>query len=215
MAALAAIAACAVAFAWVHGDIRRIGLILRALRAVLAASMLTTEGILLAQGRWREALPLHLCSVSALCALALPAQGGQRRLDFLGYLGMPGALLALIFPAPAVSRWQALLNASYYTTHALILVMPLCLMAAGRCVRRGRALPLFLGMQGLALAAFFVNGKLGTDYLFLMAPPAGTPLEAAFALGRPAYLLALEVILAGMLVAAACLLRALRPLLPE
>ena len=50
MAALAAIAACAVAFAWVHGDKRRLAPILRALRAVLAASMLTTVGILLALG---------------------------------------------------------------------------------------------------------------------------------------------------------------------
>ena len=215
MAALAAAAVCAAAFAWVRGGEGRLAPLLRALRRVLAASLMTTEGILLAQGRWREALPLHLCSISALCALALPARGGQGRLDFLGYLGMPGALLALLFPAPAVSRWQTLLDASYYTTHALILVLPLCCLAAGRRVRRGRAARMFLLMQGVALAAYGVNLLLGTDYLFLMAPPAGTPLEAAFALGRPADLLALEVILAGMLVAAACLLRALRPLLPE
>lgn len=215
MAAVAAIAACAAVFAWVRGDRRRLAPALCALRAVLSVSMLTTEGILLAQGRWREALPLHLCSVSALCALALPARGGQGRFDFLGYLGMPGALLALIFPAPAISRWQALLDASYYTTHALILAMPLCLMAAGRRIRRGRALPLFFLTQGLALAAYAVNLCLGTDYLFLMAPPAGTPLETAYAWGRPAYLLALEGVLACMLLLTGRLLHAQRLLLPE
>ena len=212
---MATLVACAAAFAWVRSDRRRLAPALCALRAVLFSSMLTTEGILLAQGRWREALPLHLCSVSALCALALPARGGQGRLDFLGYLGMPGALLALVFPAPAVSRWQALLDASYYTTHALILVMPMCLMAAGRCVRQGRALPLFFLMQGLALAAYVVNLRLGTDYLFLMAPPAGTPLEIAYALGRPAYLLALEGVLACMLLVTGRLMPALWSALAE
>ena len=215
MAAGLAIASCAVAFAWVRGDRRRLVPALRALRAVLAASLLTTEGILLAQGRWREALPLHLCSVSALCALALPSTGGQGRLDFLGYLGMPGALLALVFPAPAVSRWQGLLDASYYTTHALILVMPLCCLAAGKRIRRGRTLPLFLMMQGFALGAYAVNLLLGTDYLFLMAPPAGTPLEIAYAYGRPVYLLALEGVLACMLLATGRLLPALWTALTE
>ena len=141
MAALAAAAVCAAAFAWVRGGEGRLAPLLRALRRVLAASLMTTEGILLAQGRWREALPLHLCSISALCALALPARGGQGRLDFLGYLGMPGALLALLFPAPAVSRWQTLLDASYYTTHALILVLPLCCLAAGKMWEQQYGLP--------------------------------------------------------------------------
>ena len=215
MAALAAAAVCAAAFAWVRGGEGRLAPLLRALRRVLAASLMTTEGILLAQGRWREALPLHLCSISALCALALPAHGGQGRLDFLGYLGMPGALLALLFPAPAVSRWQTLLDASYYTTHALILVLPLCCLAAGRRVRRGRAARMFLLMQGVALVAYGVNRLLGTDYLFLMAPPAGTPLETAYAWGYTLYLLTLEGLLAALLLLTGRALPAICPVFME
>ena len=97
----------------------------------------------------------------------------------------------------------------------MILVMPMCLMAAGRCVRQGRALPLFFLMQDLALAAYAVNLRLGTDYLFLMAPPAGTPLEIAYALGRPAYLLALEGVLACMLLVTGRLMPALWSALAE
>jgi len=52
-----------------------------------------------------------------------------------------------------------------------------------------------LCMQGIALAAYGVNRMLGTDFLFLMAPPAGTPLEALFRLGYPAYLIALETLI--------------------
>ena len=211
MAALAAVLASLAAMAWVRGREGRLAPLLRALRTVLAASLMTTESLLLVQGRWREALPLHLCSLSALCALALPAAGGQGRLDFLFYLGMPGALLALLFPAPALSRWQALLDASYYTTHALILLMPLVCLSAGRRIRRGRALRLFCAMQGAALCAYAVNLRLGTDYLFLMAPPAGTPLEVVFSWGRIPYLLVLEALLGALLLVTGRLLPTLCP----
>ena len=60
-------------------------------------------------------------------------------------------------------------------------------------------------LQGIALAAFAANHLLGTDFLFLSAPPAGTPLEAVFALGRGIYLLSLEL----LMLALCCLMDAL------
>ena len=108
---------------------------MRAMGRLLAASLLLTEGILVLEGRAREALPLHLCGVSALVALALAFGAGAWALDWLWYLGMPGALLALLFPAPAVSRYQALMNVSYVTTHALIIAIPAARMKSGRRVR--------------------------------------------------------------------------------
>ena len=166
----------------------------RAMGALLLASLLTTEGLLLAEGREAEALPLHLCSLSALLALCSALCAQQAALDFLWYVGMPGALLALIFPAPASSRWQALLTASYVTTHALIVLIPLVLMLRGHRPRRGHAPDVLIALQGMALLAFFVNRHLGTDFMFLSAPPAGTPLEALFGLGYLPYLLALEAL---------------------
>ena len=211
MAALAAIGACCALGMLARGFQKRARVMLLALRLLLAASMCTTQGILLAQGRWREALPLHLCSLAALCAVLQSLRGRQGLLDFLVYPGMPGALLALIFPAPAVSRWQTLLDTSYYLTHALILVIPVVCLCAGRHVRRGRALRHFAMMQGLAAAAYAVNRALGTDYLFLMAPPAATPLETVFSWGYPAYLLALEGILCALLAFGAVVLPAALP----
>lgn len=167
---------------------------MRVLRAVMSASLLTTEAILLVEGRAQEALPLHLCSVSAIVALALSFGAGDWSLDFLWYLGMPGALLALVFPAPAVSRYQPLLNASYVTTHALIIVIPAWAIAKGRRVRRGRERAMLLALHALAAAAYAANLALGTDYLFLMAPPAGTPLCVPYAWGYPFYLLTLEAL---------------------
>lgn len=158
---------------------------------MIAFSMAVTESLLVVQGRWREAIPLHLCSLSAIAAAVLALWPGQVLLDFLWYLGMPGAALALLFPAPASSICQALLDASYYVTHTLILVIPLFRMALGMRPRAGGTAQMMLVLLAIGIAAYEANRMLGTDFLFLMAPPAGTPLEAVFALGYPLYLLSL------------------------
>ena len=159
-----------------------------ALGALLCVSLGATLALLLLEGRWREAIPLHLCSLSALSAIWLAFFPRQALLDFLWYLGMPGAALALLFPAPAVSRLQALLDASYVVTHALILVIPAVRMACGMRPQRGRSLAMMGTLLVIAAVAGAVNRMLGTDFLFLAAPPAGTPLEAVFDAGYAIYL---------------------------
>ena len=165
------------------------------LALTLLSSLCVTEALIFLEGPWADALPLHRCSLSALAALGVALGARGMALDFLWYLGMPGALLALLFPAPAASRWQALLNTSYVATHALILVIPLRAMLRGDWPRRGRAAQMMILLQGVALLAFFVNRALGTDFLFLMAPPAGTPLIGVFRRGYLFYLIALQALM--------------------
>ena len=50
----------------------------------------------------------------------------------------------------------------------------------------------------IAAVAGAVNRWLGTDFLFLAAPPAGTPLEAVFDVGYPAYLAFLFVMMLSL-----------------
>lgn len=170
----------------------------RILGVILLVSLCTTLGLLIGEGRWREAIPLHLCSLSALAALILSVGPRTPLLDFLWYLGIPGALLALLFPAPAISRWQTLLNLSYFVTHALILLLPAWAIGMGERPRAGRTLPMMAALQIIALAAGAANHLLGTDFLFLSAPPAGTPLEAVFARGQGIYLLFLEAMMLAL-----------------
>ena len=165
------------------------------LALTLLSSLCVTEALILLESSWANALPLHLCSLSALAALGVALGARGMALDFLWYLGMPGALLALLFPAPAMSRWQTLLNASYVATHALILLIPLRAMLRGDWPRRGRAADMMILLQAVALLSFFVNRALGTDFLFLMAPPAGTPLIGVFRRGYWIYLLALQAMM--------------------
>ena len=148
----------------------------RRMGGLILCSMACTTVMLAVQGRIREAIPLHLCSVSALAAAVLAFMPVQPIVDYLWLLGMPGAILALVFPAPAVSRWQTLFTACYMLTHALIVLIGLSAMAMGECPRAGKAPMALIFLQALALTAFFVNRALGTDFLFLSAPPIGTPL---------------------------------------
>ena len=67
-----------------------------ALGVLLSASLGVTLALLVWEGRWQEAIPLHLCSLSALAAIWLAFSSRQALLDFLWYLGMPGAALALV-----------------------------------------------------------------------------------------------------------------------
>lgn len=159
--------------------------------------MAATAGMLAAQGRAQEALPLHLCSVSAMLAAWLSVRESQTALDFLWYLGMAGAALALIFPAPAVSRWQAVFNISYAVTHAMAIAVPLLAIAGGMRPRMDGGFRAMTQLLALAALAFAANDVLGTDFLFLAAPPAGTPLVAVYGLGKGIY----YAFLAGMMAA--------------
>ena len=161
---------------------------------LLMGSMAVTIVLVVLEGDWKQAIPLHLCSISALFALRLCFCCNRTALDFLWYIGMPAALLALIFPAPALSRWQTLLNVSYYTTHVMIICIPVLRIMAGMRVRGGRAPQMLMILICAALAAFFVNRMLGTDFMFLMSPPSGTPLEAVFQAGYPLYILTLMLL---------------------
>lgn len=170
----------------------------RLMGVLLLLSILVTTALLVVQGRWQEAIPLHLCSVSALLAAMLSFKKSPEILDFLWYLGMPGAVLALIFPAPASSVMQPLFTAGYVVTHALIAAIPLTAFAMGEEPRRGTAPTQLMALQPLALTAFFVNRALGTDFLFLAAPPQDTPLTRVWELGYPAYILLLQGMMLGL-----------------
>lgn len=173
------------------------GKIRRGMAWMLVSSMGVTAMILIIRGRGWEVIPLHLCSLSALCALALVLWPRGWMLDFLWYLGMPGAALALLFPAPAAGRLQFVINLSYAATHLLILLIPALMMLLGMRPQAGRAGCALLMLQGIALAAYGINSLLGTNFLFLRLPPAGTPLEWFYEMGMPVYLIALEALMIG------------------
>ena len=165
------------------------------------AAMLTQEIILLGAGllNWRTGLPLHLCSLTGL--IILPALTSENRTlwQMTVYLGMPGALMALLFPSVVETPWPQLTALAFHTMHALVFLAPLLPLGLGWRPDAGGALCSWLAVMVLGLAVLAVNALLGSNYLFLGWPVEGTPLTALAAHGLTGYRLALAGICTGVI----------------
>lgn len=123
----------------------------------------------------RSGLPLHLCGFSALLCLLLCWRWEEQLFHFVLLLGMPGALLALLFPAAAVCSRPLLMRTAFLRLHALIPAVCLFLLAQKRPLPSDPCRVFLLG-NGLMLLAACTNDLTGSNYLFLRAAPLGTPL---------------------------------------
>lgn len=152
-------------FAWVHG-------------LLVLLSMLVQEGVLLFSGLldWSNGLPLHLCSMMGL--LTLPMLLARRRTlcSAALFLGMPGGVLALLFPAMLVTPWPTLTAAAFHTLHAGLVCAPWLPIARGWRPVPADALRAGLMLLTLGGLAMLLNPLTGGNYLFLARPVGGTPL---------------------------------------
>ncbi len=145
---------------------------------LIVFAMLTQEGVLLFSGmlNWANGLPLHLCSL--LGVLTLPMLLTRRRTlcSAALFIGVPGAALALIFPAVLATPWPTLTAVAFHTLHTGLICAPWLPIARG-----WRPMPVDAGRAGLLLLmagalAMLLNPLTGGNYLFLSSPIAGTPL---------------------------------------
>lgn len=137
------------------------------------AAMLTQEAVLLFSGQlsWRNALPLHLCSVMGLIALPMLLTHNRLLWHISFYLGLPGALLALIFPAIQTTPWPTLTELAFHAMHCCIFLAPILPLSLGRRPSPSGAAWSFIFLLLLALTALGVNALTGGNYLFLQASP--------------------------------------------
>ena len=171
------------------------------LGGLIWAAMLTQEIILLAAGllNWRTGLPLHLCSLTGLIILPALTSESNTLWQMTLYLGMPGALMALLFPSVVETPWPQLTALAFHTMHALVFLAPLLPLGLGWRPDAGGALCSWLAVMVLGLAVLAVNALLGSNYLFLGWPVEGTPLTALAAHGLTGYRLALAGICTGVI----------------
>lgn len=169
---------------------RRVG---AALGLTVLVAMLCQEAVLWRCGllSFSTGLPLHLCSMMGLLTLPMLLSGRDRLRNLCFYLGMPGALMALVFPAVLATPWPRLTQLSFFVMHAGVASAPLVPLLTGwRPAPRGAALAgVFLTL--MAAAAAWVNGITGGNYLFLSLPAAGTPLAVLASHGLLVYRLRL------------------------
>lgn len=168
--------------------------------AVLACELLK-DGNLLAQGQMGVYyLPLHLCGLAVFFTLYHALRPGALVGNFLWSTCMPGALFALLFP-----DWTMYPAFSYHSlvaflVHALLAVYPLMLCLGGDLRPSVQMLPGCLALLlGLAAAVWCFDRRFQANYMFLLWPAPGSPLEwfAAF-LGVPGYLLGYIPMLAAV-----------------
>lgn len=123
-------------------------------------------------------LPLHLCGINILLiAFDVFKQNNTVR-NFLYYFCIAGASLALLFP-----NWTTLPCWNFscihsFTIHGLLVMYPLLLVCSGELKPDLKTMPkCILLLIGLAIPIYFVNLAFDTNFMFLMRPDKGNPLE--------------------------------------
>ncbi len=167
--------------------------------AILAAGLAVSMGCQLwlmqleGQLNLTTGLPLHLCGFSALLCVWLCFCWTPTGYYFLLLLSLPGALLALCFPAVAACSHPLAMRIAFLRLHAIIVAVGVFFW------KQGKPLPadprrVFLAGNGLMLFAALVNHLTGANYLFLRAAPSGTPLAWFIRPGYAAYAASLELL---------------------
>lgn len=215
MAAATAVEFCRIATARRRGGmalaVRRYRRAAWGLGLTVYAAMAVQEGVLLFGGllTWRNGLPLHLCAAMGLLTLPMLVTRNRCFWHASLYLGLPGAALALLFPAILETSWPALTRASFFAAHAGVLLAPCLPLALGDRPSPRGAWEAAALLGALALLALWANRLLGSNYLFVSAPIPGTPLEALARRGMTVYRLALAGLAALLLSAEGLLARLL------
>ena len=121
-----------------------------------------------------ENLPLHLCDLAVILLLAGLITRRTRLAELSYFVGVPGALLAIIFPAVSeTGAIRTIAELRYFTTHIAI-------VAGGFYLTYGRqqypqvraAFRALIFVHVYAILITPVNLMIGTNYFFTLSAPA-------------------------------------------
>lgn len=122
-------------------------------------------------------LPFHLCGISVVLISFDTVKPTKIVRYFLYYLGIPGALLALLFPNWTVLPCLNFFHIHSFTIHMLLVIYPLILIAGGEFLPDIKAMAkCILLLICLAIPIYFINLLCDTNFMFLMEPETGNPL---------------------------------------
>lgn len=171
---------------------RRVVYLRRVMACGLAFSMgmqlllLKVDGLLCLE----TGLPLHLCGLFGVLSIPMLWRAPTALTEASAYLAAPAAFFTLFFPAVISCTHPGWMRFAFYQLHALVALMPLFLFRTGKPMPQHPHKTLLLGIGYLLVVDAF-NRVLSTNYLFLRAAPAGTPLAAFLARGKAFYICSL------------------------
>ncbi len=123
-------------------------------------------------------LPFHLCGINILLIAFDIIKPTTTVRSFLYFFCIPGAALALLFPNWTETPFFNFFHWHSFTIHILLTVYPLLLVTSGQIKPNFKtAIKSLLLLVGLAIPIYFLNLLWGTNFMFLMRPDKGNPLE--------------------------------------
>ncbi|MBE5793836.1 MAG: hypothetical protein E7323_04050 [Clostridiales bacterium] len=138
-------------------------------------------------------LPLHLCGMMAVLCIPLCWFSFPAGYHLLLLLGVPGAGLALCFPAISVCSHPLLMRLAFLRLHVLIIATAVFLWTQKKPLPQSACKAFLLG-NGFLLLVACINDLLDSNYLFLRAAPSGTPLAFLIRPGYGVYIASLEML---------------------
>lgn len=123
-------------------------------------------------------LPFHLCGINILLIAFDVIKQTKVVRTFLYYIGIPGAALALLFPNWTSQPVWNFFHLHSFTIHILIVMYPLLLVTAGQVETSLKAaFKSIILLVALAIPVYGLNLLWDTNFMFLMRPDSGNPLE--------------------------------------
>ncbi len=123
-------------------------------------------------------LPFHLCGINILLIAFDVIKQTKVVRSFLYYFAIPGAALALLFPNwTEVPVWN-FFHLHSFTIHILLVLYPLLLVTTGQVATDLKSAFKGVGLLvAMAIPVYGLNLLWDTNFMFLMEPDSGNPLE--------------------------------------
>lgn len=123
-------------------------------------------------------LPLHLCGINILLIAFDAFKQTKIVRNFLYYFAIPGAALALFFPNWTDMPVWNFFHLHSFTIHILLVLYPLLLVTTGQVSTDLKAaFKSILLLVAMAIPVYGLNLLWDTNFMFLMEPDSGNPLE--------------------------------------
>ena len=133
--------------------------------------------ILLNEFSWGY-LPFHLCGINILLIAFDTIKQTKMVRSFLYYFAIPGAALALLFPNWTEMPVWNFFHIHSFTIHFLLVLYPLLLVTTNQVSTELKsAFQGLILLVAIAIPVYCLNLILDTNFMFLMEPDSGNPLE--------------------------------------
>lgn len=123
-------------------------------------------------------LPFHLCGINILLITFDIIKPTKVVRSFLYYFCIPGAALALLFPNWTETPFLNFFHLHSFTIHILLTMYPFLLITSSQIKPDFKAaLKSLLLLISIVVPIYFLNLLWDTNFMFLMEPDSGNPLE--------------------------------------